>query len=173
MCSHLSCGNKTLWGRSENSSFPTRLFSGQVSSIISTLIWLTAGHCVQGIVGRLRTSSSLLWHCLPAPHAGNFTELLPSASLKHQPSQGRESAVCKQKALGRSHSAALWQYWRSLAGGNNVYLMVSTICIYINSNTAGTSMHCAREIWREKNVLIYKCTQTGMEPLQNAAPISA
>lgn len=99
--------------------------------------------CTSHCAGRLRTGSSLLWHCLPAPHAGSFTELLslPSASWKHQPSQGKESAVCKQKALGRSHSAAVWQYWRSLAGGNNVGLMVSTICIYINSNEYFRHIH--------------------------------
>lgn len=99
--------------------------------------------CTSHCAGRLRTGSSLLWHCLPAPHAGSFTELLslPSASWKYQPSQGKESAVCKQKALGRSHSAAVWQYWRSLAGGNNVGLMVSTICIYINSNEYFRHIH--------------------------------
>lgn len=113
-----------------------------------TVIRLTAGHCVQTIVWFVwfvqAEDKQLPSLALPSsPSCWDFTELLslPSASWKHQPSQGKESAVCKQKALGRSHSAAVWEYWRSLAAGNNVYLMVSTICIYINSNEYLSHIH--------------------------------
>jgi len=46
--------------------------------------------CASSFVGKLRTSSSLCWHYLPAPHAGSCSELpkLPATPWKHQSSQG-------------------------------------------------------------------------------------
>lgn len=142
--------------------FFTRLFSGQVSSVISTLIWLTAGHSLQAIVlagwGQAAPFSVIAFQPLMLGASLNSW----ACSLLHGNTRARNQLFASKKALGRSQSAAVWEYWRSLAQGNNVYLMVSTICIDINSNEYFSHIlcphhslcHCDREIWRGKKHLL-------------------
>lgn len=92
-------------------------------------------------IGKLRTSSSLCRGYLPAPCAGSCSELgnLRLTPWEHQPSQGKNQPFASKKhweqvTVQECETA-------QLAGGNNVYLMVSTICIYINLNTSATFTH--------------------------------
>lgn len=140
------CQCNCLWGHAvrwiRKFTFFTRLFSRQVSSLTSTLTWLTAWLCKQLCwQAEDKQLPSLALPCSPSCWELQWTSEPALCSVETPTLAGWESAVCKQKALGRSHSTAAWKYQRSLAGGHNVYLMVSTICIYINSNDYFSHIH--------------------------------
>lgn len=148
VCSPLGCANATacgvtLWDGSENSPFLPGYFQGR--SVHLSARWPGSQRgCASSYVGK-----QLPWLALPC--SPSCWELqwtsepalcsMESPTLAGWESAGWESAVCKQKALGRNHSTAAWRYQRSLAGGHNVYLMVSTLCIYINSNEYFSHIH--------------------------------
>lgn len=126
--------------RSRKSIFFTKLFLRQLflSSLTSTLIGLTAWLCKQLCCPAedkqfpllVLTTSPTLWA------TGNcWTYLLETPNIT-----GNQCFASK-KALRRSHTTAVRTYWRSSIRGDNVCLMVTSICIYTNSNEYFSHIH--------------------------------
>lgn len=130
------CQHNSLWGHGVTwlwkFLFFTRLFSRQLSLLLSTLIWFRAWLCWQA---EDKQPPSL---ALPsALHAGSHGQPLnlPPAPWKHQPSPGENQCFfLQQKSTQEKPHCNNVNVLKSLLGGDNAYLMVTTICIYINWN---------------------------------------
>lgn len=147
-----------VWHGSENSCFLPGYFRG--SSVCFSAHWSGSEH---GYVGRLRTSSPLHWRYLQPFMLGAMANpwtcpLLPE-NTNHR--RVRISALQQKSTQEKPHCNNV-NVLKSLLGGDNAYLMVTTICIYINWNEC-FSHNCSLS-WRnmkgkKKSFLMYKCAE--------------
>lgn len=134
-----ACG-VTLWGGSEKSSFLPRYFQG--SQFTYQHIDLSHSMAMQAVTlaswGQAATFAGITFQPLMLGAAVNFwTCTLLLGNINPHRLKNQSFASKKHWEQGTVQQCETAQ----LAGGNNVYLMVSTICIYINLNEYFSYIH--------------------------------